>query len=249
MGWLREILRDFAGDAVKEDAKSQDVVFWVPGNPATFATAGEKQWKETLYRHISACKGIRVFGLEMRFYLKDMAPRGHPLDLDNLCEPVFSVLVNRLQWFGGSRPNIRWWCASKERGTTSGLKLTLFMTPEREVNMGEVKLTPVFDHTYTGVLPRSATDPVLASWVESRLGGRPVPQMENCVVLLRFAGDRINLGDIATGRVKALLDCLYPLIGGAPRRPEDWRIRTLAVEKGSRGLPADSVQITVWEAV
>ncbi len=71
--------------------------------------------------------------------------------------------------------------------------------------------------------------------------------MGDCVLLLRFSNDKINLGNIATGKIKTTVDGLYPLLGGAPGQPEDWRIRTLAVEKGSRGLPPDSVKITAWK--
>jgi len=30
--------------------------------------------------------------------------------------------------------------------------------------------------------------------------------------------------------VKATIDCLWPIIGGKPRTPEDWRIEELMVE-------------------
>jgi hypothetical protein len=43
--------------------------------------------------------------------------------------------------------------------------------------------------------------------------------------------DRINRGEIATGAVKAIIDCLWPIIGGKPRAPEDWRIEELMVER------------------
>lgn len=227
----------------------QDAAYWIPGNPATFATTGEKQWKNILNRHISDGKGIKVCGIGLQFYVKNLAPRGHPIDVDNLCEPVFSVLVNQLQWFGGSRSNIRWWYASKEQSDNSGLKLTINSKLIHELKVGQVKLAPVFDYTYTGVLPGSARDPVLAEWIESQLVGMPATQLENCAVRLRFSDRKVNLGEIATGKIKAFVDGLYPILGGVPGRPEDWRIHTLAVEKDSQGLPADSVQITVWEAV
>ncbi len=38
-----------------------------------------------------------------------------------------------------------------------------------------------------------------------------------------------NIGDIATGRVKAVVDRPYPLLGGAAGGPDDWRIAVHAV--------------------
>lgn len=66
-------------------------------------------------------------------------------------------------------------------------------------------------------------------------------------VLLRFGDPQINLGDIATGRVKALIDGMFPLLGGEIGKPEDWRIKSLAVEKGTLDLTPNSVSITIWK--
>lgn len=43
----------------------------------------------------------------------------HP-DIDNLCEPVFSTAVTHLGWFGGSRPMIGWYLATKRPGWSRG---------------------------------------------------------------------------------------------------------------------------------
>jgi hypothetical protein len=44
--------------------------------------------------------------LELDFAVAPAIGYAEGADLDNLCEPVFSVLANRLGWFGGSRPNV-----------------------------------------------------------------------------------------------------------------------------------------------
>jgi len=244
---LRQILGNYAeNEADRKHDREEDITFWIPGDPATFATSGEKPWKEILANHIPVGCDMKAFGLDMQFFLKDLAPRGHSLDIDNLCEPLFSVVINRHRWFSGRRPNINWWSASKTQSTDSGLKLTIFARPVHEVNLGEVKQTPFFNQTYTGRLPKNATDPVLSQWLESLLVDKP---LNSCVILLRFGDKKVNLGDIATGRIKALLDGLYHLYGGTIGRPEDWRIRTLAVEKGNKELAPNSVKITVWEAI
>lgn len=39
----------------------------------------------------------------------------------------------------------------------------------------------------------------------------------------------VNLGDISTGRVKNVIDCLYPVIGGSAGAPLDDRVTRLEV--------------------
>ena len=65
-------------------------------------------------------------------------------------------------------------------------------------------------------------------------------------IQLAFADPRVNLGDIATGRVKTVLDCLCPLLGGEPGDPCDYRVRWLLVRKGIAGVPPGGVRVTVW---
>ncbi|MDW7670341.1 MAG: GTP pyrophosphokinase [Bacillota bacterium] len=41
---------------------------------------------------------------------------------------------------------------------------------------------------------------------------------------------------------------MYPLIGGTPGRPDDWRIKTLVADKGLPELGSNAVSITIWES-
>lgn len=249
MVWLRQLLKDFATDVGRtlddRNSVAGPLTLWIPGDPATFATRREGEWKAVLASTIPRSRGEQVAGLNMDFLVRNLAPGGHPLDVDNLCEPVFSVLVNQLGWFGGKRQNIRWWCARKARNGQSGLRLTLVGSAPWDVDMGELVLKPALDGVYTGALPRSATDPVFARWVREQPGLRTGGA--EYAVLFRFAETKVNLGDVATGPIKALLDGLYPLLGGEAGRPEDWRIRTLAVEKGVRDVPSRGLALRVWE--
>lgn len=77
---------------------------WVEGVPATWETKGEKPWKECLLQVLAPFDKPRCNGTELHFRLPSLAPKGHPLDVDNLCEPEFSVLVSQLGWFSGKRP-------------------------------------------------------------------------------------------------------------------------------------------------
>ena len=95
----------------------REVTFVVPGVPAAFATAGEKPWKARLIAESPApSMGGDEAGLTARFILPTLAPAGHPLDIDNLCEPLFSIVVSHVGWFRSRRPNMQWWRASKGQG-------------------------------------------------------------------------------------------------------------------------------------
>lgn len=41
----------------------------------------------------------------------------------------------------------------------------------------------------------------------------------------------VNIADIATGRVKNVIDCLVPVVGGKYGSPDDWRIDELLVTR------------------
>ncbi len=70
-------------------------------------------------------------------------------------------------------------------------------------------------------------------------------QASRYAVGLRFGGSAVNIGDIATGRVKSVIDCLYPILGGVVGAPEDWRITSLYVEKKSANVPDGAVSVTI----
>jgi hypothetical protein len=219
--------------------------FWVPGIPATFATKGEVPWKNALESSIPAPSVGEFNGVKLRFVLPTLAPNNQPLDIDNLCEPVFSVLINKLGWFGGSRQNLKWWHAVKVCGQPSGLQLSIEATvpPELMDKYG----SPFFAGTFVGVLPSKATDPQIPSWLASLKKFGSPKKNDRFVIRLQFGGGELNIGDIATGRVKSLIDCLYPIIGGSKGKPEDWRVDVLQVEKGVTNLRSGSVKISIWK--
>ncbi len=219
--------------------------FWVPGVPATFATRNEVPWKDTLEESLPRCSGEKFCGLKLNFTLLTQAPNKQPLDVDNLCEPVFSVFINRLGWFEGRRPNLKWWCAYKKAGHPSGLELLI--EPNSAPEMIEEFGNPFFDETYAGLLPSKASSPNIPSWLNTLEKIEPLQDNEKLVVRLQFGGQKVNIGDIATGKVKSTIDRLYPVIGGRVSSPEDWRIDILQVEKNSPDINEDSVRICIWK--
>jgi hypothetical protein len=200
---------------------------FVAGSPASFATRGERPWKEALRKQLSdvPVKGSAL-SLELDFSIAPRVGYAEGADLDNLCEPVFSVLVNQLGWFGARRSNIQAFRARKALTTPTGCRVVV-----RSGQWADSWLSgDVLFNLETDIpLPRSARDAAFAEWVA---GGtmRPARLSTRLTVSLSFANP-INLGDIATGRLKNVIDCLYPVIGGRPGAPSDDRIAALEVSR------------------
>jgi hypothetical protein len=164
--------------------------------------------------------------ITVEFSLSGAQEGGRASDLDNLLDPVFSVVINRLGWCGGRRPNLRWIAAEKTYRSPTGARITLESGspswPRTEA--GDVLLHDL----YEGSLPRAATDTDFANWVRAA----QIRRVEGKVaVRLSFAILKVNLGEIATGPVKPLLDGLWPVLGGNPAAPHDWRVGALLLEK------------------
>lgn len=201
--------------------------YWIPGEPATFATSGEKPWRQRIAETLAGTR-VSATGLSLKFVLPSSDIWKLKADLDNFCEPVLSVLINRLGWIGGQRPNLDWWHAEKRIGEPTGLLVSTELEgPSHRIAKAS---TVIFDGRYTGKLPKSATEAGIPEWIDS-LGRRRAHRLGPIGLCLEFADRRINLGDIATGPVKSVIDCLYPIVGGQERAPEDWRINYLLVTR------------------
>lgn len=213
---------------------------WISGRPAPFATAGERPWKEAIAAQVPASSGEFSAGMVLDFSLHDdLGWPGHP-DIDNLCEPVFSTVINRLRWFGGSRPRLVWYLATKRPGADLGALISVTADPAPEV--ASVVVAPRFAATSSGSLPSSARDVKFLAWVQAQ--GAPVPNGQ-LAVALEFGGSRVNIGNVATGPVKSTIDCLQPTIGGRLGNPDDHRIVRLLVVKDVSGIAEGDVRISV----
>ncbi len=219
--------------------------FWVPGEPATFATSGERAWRDHLMRKTpTRAAGVSDRGVILEYECTSSSRRGQPFDIDNLCDPVFSILVNSKGWFGGHRPNILWWRAARHLSTRPGCHITVFSTKAQEIDVAPE--TVQLDAVFQGPLPADAKDPVLSSWLKS-IGVKSTRVSDpRFGVRICFHETRVNLGDIATGPVKHVLDCLYPVLGGNPGSPEDWRVELLQVEKNCDHLQNGTFKLKIW---
>lgn len=203
----------------------------------------ERRWKEALEE---AQTPHRPDGdqraLRLRFILPPVAPGRPGADLDNLVDPVLSVLVGRLGWFGHIRPSIGGIEAAKERGSEPGCELELLagLEPSKAVEK------PLLDAVYEGALPRSARDEPFTDWVRARvLAERRPGGPDGIGVSLVFGDPRVNLGDIATGRPKNVIDCLWPILGGVAGAPDDHLVTALRLSRDD-SLGGNSVRVTVW---
>lgn len=222
-----------------------DLSFSVLGEPATFATSGERAWRDQLIRKIPIrAAGASDRGLTLEFECTSSSRRGHPFDIDNLCDPVFSILVNSKGWFGGHRPNILWWRAVRHLSSSPGCHITVFSTHAPEIDVApEIVL---LDAVFQGQLPADAQDPVLPSWLKGNHMTSTRVSNPRFGVRICFQGTRVNLGDIATGPVKHVLDCLYPVLGGSAGKPDDWRVELLQVEKNCDHLQNGTFRLRLW---
>lgn len=179
---------------------------FIAGEPVTFATKAEKEWKDKLRKCIpnpkSSNKTMLEKGLEMHFYLQSFTHKGQPFDLDNLVEPVLAVLVNEKGFFGSRRSNIYWWYAIKR---LSSEKVGVYIRTSQSTN------------------PQITTSPCY-NRIEN------LQNEDRFSVTLEFPM-KTNIGDIATGEVKRVIDSLYEIIGGSAKAPNDWKIDELFIIK------------------
>lgn len=220
------------------------VSFFVNGKPSSFSTAREKPWRIKLEQQIpdSNKNGLEK-GMVLDYHLESMKVNGHYFDVDNLCEPVFSILINKKGWFKGKRPNIQWFIASKIKALKSGCNFKIFDSIELPISVNYKNL--IYNKVYSGNLPKSATDIEFISWIKENY--TPVKNNSSFYLKIEFSSSNVNLGDIATGKVKSIIDCLYPIIGGNMGSPEDWRIDILEVKKGVETISEKSIRVSIAE--
>ena len=177
------------------------------------------------------------------FQVQSSQRGGQPFDVDNMCEPIFSAVINQLGWLGGKRPNLLWFRARRSLRTPSGCTIRLEQGGAPLFSPEGHRL--VFRDVYTGPLPKGGTAPELPAWLAA-FPNVPSATSKGVSIRLSFAGTKVNLGDVATGAVKFTIDCLYPLLGGTAGAPDDWKVNTLQCEKGTSDAHAEGVLIEVW---
>lgn len=215
----------------------------VDGLPAAFAGGEpERRWRGTLRATLPPAQpGFGERGLCVAFTLPPAAPGRPGADIDNLLDPVLSVLVNALGWFGKRRPAIAFIHATKNRGQKAGCEVEVLTSAPPPTPTG----VPLLEAAFDGALPRSARDEGFADWARrsATLDGQPITGAFG--VALHFADPRVNLGDVATGKPKPIIDCLWPILGGSARAPHDHLVTELRLSKAAAS-GGTGVSIVVW---
>ena len=191
---------------------------FVPGEPALFLTAREKEWKALVAQHCP----VRLTRPRLGFTVASFRRRGHVFDLDNLTKPVLDVV-------GGAVESV--WATVAE-GQVPGVS----------IGEGTPPPPPRVDFRVSIADPprRSVrTDqplPELADVV-------PVGVNEHLGMRLALHGAQ-KIGDFGfEGPVKPLIDALAPVLGGRPGRPADHRIKDLRVVQGAAD---DGADVVLW---
>lgn len=211
------------------------------GVPAGYSSAGEREWKRRIGDNVPPAPprhaGRGVF-IDLRVPRTTAQSPG--FDLDNMLDPVLSAVVNTQRWFGGRRPNLHWVAGRKQMtaGPTGADIAVLGEPPELWNEQAERALDEVFDDE----LPSRETVGRYAEWIRKEMTRRLPRGWVG--VRLKFASGAVNLGDVAEGKPKVLIDGLWPILGGRRGAPNDHRVAALVSEKGVQGL-GGPVAVTV----
>jgi hypothetical protein len=176
----------------------------------------------------------------MRFILPENNKHKRRSDVDNYAEPIFSAAINKRKWLNGKRPNLLFWSAEKFYSSPTGMSISVLTGAPDNIDGDGV----IFDFVYDGTLPKGTKSSEIPEWIKSHENLRKQHSGDQFVVNLQFASKDINIGDIATGPVKSIIDGLYPLIGGTRAAPEDWKIFRLQVQKDDQSVE-NGLRITI----
>lgn len=192
------------------------------------------------------CKKITppkpIDDVSLSFKVSSLTRNGKTFDLDNLCESFFSALF-RLGWFGSSKTNIMRWHANLTVGQPSSFTIGAIHNSPFHID------EPLLLLIYKGKLPICGQDESFINWVkESTSNNSNIHSIFNNTDLglsLLFDGN-IHIGEFAGGKIKKIIDCLYPIIGGYAGAPKDSKFRSIYAEKLVSNLGVDKTEIIIY---
>lgn len=210
----------------------------VIGEPS--ASFSNSEWKEKVYTSAVALPtpSSDINGTHLIFRVSQLRNNGP--DTDNLCHCVFSSLT-KAGWFGGKKPNIRWWYSERRLRGQEPAGLTLVA---QESPIYPECRSILFSETYTGLLPTHSRDKEYVDWIKKcadRLGLSPSEIPINLGVAIYLGTDKENIGEIPTGRIKNIIDGLHPIIGS-----DDTKIDQVFVQKNVIELQQTETKIIIW---
>jgi hypothetical protein len=196
----------------------------IDGEPPTFnypMSERERDWRACV---VAAVRNLHVGpqdGIRADFTTSSDKRGGHYFDLDNMAKCVFDAL-------SGHKP--KYVEVTRSVGPQAGVVLTVGLPEPRSplflcrmaVRRGS-KRAPVPDSALSNLRAFTGTAPLY--------------------VHLAFHED-VSLTDFGlSGAIKPALDCLWPVLGGTPTRPHDYRIRRLVLKRSMAHPSGVSVYI------
>lgn len=214
--------------------------WFIPGEPPTWLGSGERDWKARL---AEAVKLAPAPFLNLDFRVSSFLRAGHRFDLDNMVTPVFDQLLGPRR--SELRRALHGWSARRGLSPQPGLRIVEADSARNDSMGGEDCL--VLDLAYLGGLPADSRGKGVefAQAVVHALGAWSPSAEHRFAVDLGFGDDVQDITWVAEKPVKPVVDCLFPVLGGRPGAPEDWKIERLRVQRGLSDLRG-AFSVKVW---
>ena len=197
-----------------------DPIF-IAGEPALLLTRGEAAWRDL----VRTCGLSALRRPRLRFIVSSRRRGGHRFDLDNLVDPVLGVVgappIDRGSVWAtveiGHEPGVAISEEAPPPAPADATAVHLASPPQRSIRRIE-RLAELVDHA-----PIGADDP--------------------CGCALTLGRDTRGLVFGFEGPIKATIDALWPILGGAEHAPADHRIQDLRVTVDPS---ATGVSVALW---
>lgn len=199
-------------------------VAFVHGEPALLLSRGEAVWQD----NVRGCGVGNLVDIRLRFIVSSWRRGGNLFDLDNLVDPVLSVV-------GAPEARRRSVWAAVEVGDEPGVEISA--TPPPPAPQGATTV-----HLRAAPRRSMRTAERLAELVDHA----PIGIDEPCGCSLTLGSDTPGLVFGFEGPIKPTIDALWPLLGGAAHSPDDHRIRDLRVRNDPS---ATGVIVALWSLV
>jgi hypothetical protein len=107
--------------------------------------------------------------------------------------------------------------------------------------------TVVLDATLRGRLPTDSREggKIFVAGIQQALGPWTPARTHRFAVELHFGDDIRDISWVAEAPIKPVVDCLFPVLGGRPGAPDDWKVHALQVERGRQDLRG-ACSVKVW---